>query len=500
MVSQNPLMAGRWTIKKLEALVINDIWPEMLVFTGIATMVVCVSKFTDHHLGINNALLTVLGTVLGLVISFRTSTAYERYGEGRKLWTTIGVASRNISQQIWVHVANKRVDKYGQEIQSELQSIIEKKTMINLVQGLSVATKHALRGEVGVYYEDLYPLISCLPRFHSGATEGTIDDMLPLWRASEDDDDSLASPVDKATIRSHTMGSGASTPALSIGGDPEKGISKRQLRLRSKDEKYRRTLGNPNCHRPLKPSRNPPQAGFFDYFPVFRFFRFIGRGCTRRTKEERAARKAHKRPLQVDSNVPLEIALYLSSYLSNMMAGGHLQAPLATAILANLTLLQDTCANLDRIRNTPLPFAYQAHLRMSLWIYLALLPFQVEATLNWLTIPGTLFATFLLCGFLEIGQEIENPFNYDVNDLDLDSFCLAIHRELAQITAHTMPTVSSYVFSEWNQPLAPIDRRTAAALTHSLDDYEHDGKKGESSLRRALVRNWREIDLVTRSA
>lgn len=32
-----------------------------------------------HNLGVNNALLTVLGTVLGLVISFRTSTAYERY-------------------------------------------------------------------------------------------------------------------------------------------------------------------------------------------------------------------------------------------------------------------------------------------------------------------------------------------------------------------------------------------------------------------------------------
>lgn len=41
-------------------------------------MVVLVSKKTDAELGIANSLLTVLGTVLGLVISFRTSTAYER--------------------------------------------------------------------------------------------------------------------------------------------------------------------------------------------------------------------------------------------------------------------------------------------------------------------------------------------------------------------------------------------------------------------------------------
>lgn len=61
--------------------------------------------------------------------------------------------------------------------------------------------------------------------------------------------------------------------------------------------------------------------------------------------------------------------------------------------------------------------------------------FQIYAKFDYLTIPGTAFATFLLVGFLEIGQEIENPFNYDLNDLDLDGFCLSIQRELHEITA-----------------------------------------------------------------
>lgn len=42
-------------------------------------MVAAVSELTPHSLAISNQMLTVLGTVLGLVISFRTSTAYERY-------------------------------------------------------------------------------------------------------------------------------------------------------------------------------------------------------------------------------------------------------------------------------------------------------------------------------------------------------------------------------------------------------------------------------------
>ena len=77
-------------------------------------MVACVSHYTETNLGISNQLLTVLGTVLGLVVSFRTSSAYERYQgalsillfcciiidavtDGRKLWTTIQMQSRALA-------------------------------------------------------------------------------------------------------------------------------------------------------------------------------------------------------------------------------------------------------------------------------------------------------------------------------------------------------------------------------------------------------------------
>jgi predicted membrane chloride channel (bestrophin family) len=494
MVAQDPLFSGRWSIKKYQALILNDILAEMIVFSGIATMVVCVSEFTKHDLGINSALLTVLGTVLGLVISFRTSTAYERFTEGRKIWTAIGVTSRNMAQQIWVHIPNKRLDKSGAEIQTEFQSVVEKKSMINLIQGFSVATKHAIRGEVGVYYEDLYPLVSFLPRFHSSMKGGDHDDLLPLWRASEEEDPFAGSAVRPALSSASTAVSVKSMSTI----DLEKAGTKREHHLRAKDEQYRRTLGNPSCHRPLQPSRNPPVEGFLDYFPLFRPFRFIARAFVFRSKTERELHARKRKSTPTDSNVPLEICLYLSSYLANMLQGGLLQPAIATGLIGNLTSLQDSAGNLDRIRSTPLPFAYQAHLRMSLWLYLALLPFQIYPTLKWLTIPGTAFAAFLLCGFLEIGQEIENPFNYDLNDLDLDSFCTSMQRELAQITAHTMPPLSSYVFSEYNQPFAPCDRRTAEVLNGRMEEYEHDGVVGEAAVRRTMIKNWRDVDTITR--
>ena len=84
-------------------------------------VVTLVSAKTSHDLGISSQLLTVLGTVLGLVISFRTSSAYERYvrlqkywcnisnldsryQDGRKMWTNITTASRNLAQQVAEHL------------------------------------------------------------------------------------------------------------------------------------------------------------------------------------------------------------------------------------------------------------------------------------------------------------------------------------------------------------------------------------------------------------
>lgn len=135
MVARNPMFSGRWTVKKFNATVINDIWPEVAFFSLVATsaeqryllvdfliifhfiVVSLVSEKTKHKLSISTALLTVLGTVLGLVISFRTSSAYERqvifrfrssglakrfirYQDGRKMWTNITTASRNLGQLV----------------------------------------------------------------------------------------------------------------------------------------------------------------------------------------------------------------------------------------------------------------------------------------------------------------------------------------------------------------------------------------------------------------
>jgi len=488
MVASDPLFVG-WSIKKFNATVINDVWPEVIFFTLVSTMVALVTKMTSHSLGISNVLLSVLGTVLGLVISFRTSSAYERYQEGRKLWTNITIASRNIAQIIWVHVPFERTGADGKSVSTTVEIVIEKKTMVNLVQAFSVAVKHFLREEPGVYYQDLYPLICFLPRYANPQGPAMPADMLPLWRASEDD--AFPLPTEPASRAGSTQSflSGAhkeqAQPAL--------------RRARTFDPET--SLANVEAHRPLRAARNPPSSGLLDYLPFLRIFVWIFSSCSRRLHRKNKSKK-RKGPL-AESNVPLEITIYLSAYMAYLLRMGWLSATAASALFANISSLQDAMTNLDRIASTPLPFAYQAHLRMSLWLYLFFLPFQVVGSFGYLTIPGTAFASFLLLGFLEIGQEIENPFNYDLNDLDLDAFCLGMQRELHEITAHTTPDPAQFVFTSWNQPLAPADQRSAAELTaDAAAAYTHaansDTEPGTMSMRRVLLKNYRDVDRITR--
>ncbi|KAI0776370.1 Bestrophin, RFP-TM, chloride channel-domain-containing protein [Irpex lacteus] len=496
MVATNPLFAGGHFYKKFKATVINDIWPEVLFFSAIGAMVVLVSELTPHSLAISNQMLTVLGTVLGLVISFRTSTAYERFSEGRKLWTNIAIASRNLAQVIWIHVPFDRVNKATGEKRPHLEVVIEKKSMINLVQAYSVAVKggwRLLRGFI--------PLISFLPRFSIHVDKASEEDMLPLWRASNMDHDT------HKTIHGHHLVSRASTMAApsrsNTDPSPFPGCAAAMSSPNPKSAtpksgttpKASQALQDfdPEAALPVLPSEHPSNRHI-----ITRPFRRHKKPELPTSARGRSFTGKKIRPEAADSNVPVEIALFLTTYFSSLMRQGLLTPASATAMNNAITSLQDTVVNLERIKNTPLPFAYQAHLRISLWLYLFFLPFQIYSAFKWLTIPATAFASFLLIGFLEIGQEIENPFNYDLNDLDLDIFCLAIQRELHEVTAHTTPDPESFIFSQWNQPFAPADRRNAKEMMDDVEHSYHGLDTGMHHIRKTLLKSWRDVDEMTR--
>nr|CAG8552072.1 13355_t:CDS:2 [Entrophospora candida] len=154
----------------------------------------------------------------------------------------------------------------------------------------------------------------------------------------------------------------------------------------------------------------------------------------------------------VNHNLPLEICLYLSSYVHDNAAKNRITAPVTTNMLNCINTMVDCLSQFERVLRSPIPLAYSIHLAQTVWIYCLSLPFQLMGTAHWATIPIVFFACVVLLGIERIGAEIENPFGYDDNDLPLDDFCGIIKYELNTIASHPVPTIDDWVFTDENHP------------------------------------------------
>jgi hypothetical protein len=72
--------------------------------------------------------------------------------------------------------------------------------------------------------------------------------------------------------------------------------------------------------------------------------------------------------------------------------------------------------------------------------------------------------TYIVFGYASIAEEIENPFGYDKNDLNLGYFCREIiAKELDAITSRPPSNPDQHIFANNNWPLGP-DSPTADRL------------------------------------
>ena len=182
-------------------------------------------------------------------------------------------------------------DVPGEEEERKARVLVEKKTVINLIEAFSVSIKHYLRGEEGIFYEDLYHLVKFLPRY-----------ALPAG---------LPSTVDINEIpRSHSSDGIRDESKESTEGQLPLPVTAELRSPTSRSAKDR--LGDDS---PLSPARNPPQFTIFDVFP----FSLLIHQLTTRGKDIKGkkATRLRAREFVVSHNIPLEISLYLVRFQPN---------------------------------------------------------------------------------------------------------------------------------------------------------------------------------------
>lgn len=287
---QNTFNPFEFTALRYKGTVIQHVLPKILFFVCYTTALVCVNELVGGvSLFMPNSLVLILNSSISLLLVFRTNTAYDRYWEGRKIWSTMTTAIRNLVRLLLVHIPGDT---------KELR--LQKMSVIDLLIAYPIATKHYLRQEYGPDYDDLREKLRYIPEY--------------------------------------------STPSA----------------LNSTGTRAR-------------PSIN----------------------------------------LNLGTNLPLDIKMYISSFIKHQQDMGRLNVPLGTQLLANLTILIDCLNGFERILQTPIPLAYSIHLSQIVWAYCLILPFQIMGNYennapgyHWVSIPVMAVIVFTFFGVINIGEEI----------------------------------------------------------------------------------------------
>lgn len=231
--------------------------------------------------------------------------------------------------------------------------IVEKKTVINLLEAFAVAVKHYLRGEDGIYYVDLYHLVKCLPAYSLPAGipsqldltgQPPMSPTVPSLRDRRPSDvKSTRTTRSQPNIRFSETGNERPPPLpTSFGIPPNASDSQLPMPVTTSSGNGPQSPTSPNRRgfmptlRPIKtnqsgryprsvlsgresigddfllPARMPPKYHLFDLFP----FSLLVKALTKRGKEVKGKKGARlraklKSQAVTSHNLPLEISLYL---------------------------------------------------------------------------------------------------------------------------------------------------------------------------------------------
>jgi len=125
------------------------------------------------------------------------------------------------------------------------------------------------------------------------------------------------------------------------------------------------------------------------------------------------------------------VLLLLSHWVAEKARSHELDYWAARTLEAHIAQLADAQGALERIKDTPIPFAYAVHTHQFLMLYLITLPFTMVVTYQYYALVAVFIVSFGLLGIDEAGVEIEDPFGLDDNDLPLDAMCDRIKKLMA---------------------------------------------------------------------
>lgn len=135
-------------------------------------------------------------------------------------------------------------------------------------------------------------------------------------------------------------------------------------------------------------------------------------------------------PIASHPHLPMLAAAQLSNRIAAMARTGALDPMMAARAEEEVCALINLIGGCERILKTPTPLGYVLLLRRCVALYLATLPLAMVRELGVITPLVTMMVAYSVLMIEALGQELDDPFGHDPNDLPLSRICDTIERNL----------------------------------------------------------------------
>jgi putative membrane protein len=136
--------------------------------------------------------------------------------------------------------------------------------------------------------------------------------------------------------------------------------------------------------------------------------------------------------LRPESNRPAALLQTMGNRIRHAYDRGWIHPQHLPALDASLTALCDIQGGCERIKTTPIPFSYTALIHRIVALYCFALPFGLVATIGAYTPVVVAIISYAFFGLDAVGDELEEPFGTDENDLPLTAISTMIEINVRQ--------------------------------------------------------------------
>jgi ion channel-forming bestrophin family protein len=137
--------------------------------------------------------------------------------------------------------------------------------------------------------------------------------------------------------------------------------------------------------------------------------------------------------LKVVKHIPNRVmkAIYLK--INELNKKGIINNEQLLYLNPELLSFTDNIGACERIKNTPIPYAYSLFLKKVIFLYILTMPIGFVRDFGYWSIPIVSLVFYAFAGIEIIAEEIENPFGNDANDLPTDQISENIRGNLIEI-------------------------------------------------------------------